>query len=131
MSAMCSILRRVRIFRSTTLQISAGCAMCGIWLGTKHPTNQEGVSANNLGAKLARQLEDWLLPEDKVSDVAPTLRKLYEAIRMDLALPAEEQARLPINVLMLKAIHDRRYLCHEGIVSGLETSEGKAYDRNQ
>ncbi|CAM9551556.1 unnamed protein product, partial [Discosporangium mesarthrocarpum] len=101
-------------------------SMCG-------SMKRDGDKDKLLGEKIARKIEAWLLPEDTMADVAPAFHELYEALRVDLALTEDEWARLPINVLMLKALQDRQLLLKDcATSSGHENSHaregGKQHD---
>ncbi|CAM9575475.1 unnamed protein product [Pylaiella littoralis] len=71
----------------------------------------EGSETETFPTKFVSQLEAWLMPTSEDSEsLGLMVKELRDAVSEDIQITAEESKRLPLNFLMVKAMHDRQLL---------------------
>ncbi|CAM9729332.1 unnamed protein product [Ectocarpus sp. 4 AP-2014] len=95
--------------RSLRVLVPVG-ALSAAYLAPARAQQQPEPDETTLSARLATQLEEWLVPSDGAESMGLMIKDLRDAVSEDIQISADEGKRLPLNFLMVKAMHDRQLL---------------------
>ncbi|CAM9900340.1 unnamed protein product [Ectocarpus sp. 6 AP-2014] len=95
--------------RSLRVLVPVG-ALSAAYLAPARAQQQPEPDETTLSTRLAMQLEEWLVPSDGAESMGLMIKDLRDAVSEDIQISAEEGKRLPLNFLMVKAMHDRQLL---------------------
>ncbi|CAM9535125.1 unnamed protein product [Scytosiphon promiscuus] len=70
----------------------------------------EPPQSEALSTRLAMQLEAWLMPSEDTESLGLMVKDLSDAVSEDIEMSTDQSTRLPLNFLMVKAMHDRELM---------------------
>ncbi|CAM9689261.1 unnamed protein product [Ectocarpus fasciculatus] len=100
---------RLRSLRGPICCMVPGMMMAA-YLAPARAQQQPEPDETALSTRLATQLEEWLVPSDGAESLGLMIKDLRDAVSEDIQISADEGKRLPLNFLMVKAMHDRQLL---------------------